>query len=343
MRRIRIVAAGLFAASSLGLAAHAQSGGTFRDVPPDHPFFDEVEWAAEVELLRGCQAATDDRAALFCIRAAVSRGQLAAVLSRLAGATGDPIVDAATLQGLTPDDLRGMQGEPGEAGPPGPAGVPGRTGPAGPAGPTGEPGPIGPSGATGPAGEAGSRGEPGEPGPTGSPGPVGPSGPPGEQGEAGEPGDPGPTGPSGPPGPTGSPGQKGDPGDDGTTPLIGGSLDLLEVGDDEGWLALGHRFAPADTEDSAKMAVPDPMSVADFTVLVEANSSSMLITLSNGTDVISCSVPAGGTTCTAAGPLAFASNSTIAVRVQRTVGEAPEAAGPIYNLRWSASASEVSS
>ena len=52
---------------------------TFKDVPEDHLFFDEIEWLAGEGITKGCNPPEND---LFCPDAAVTRGQFAAMLFR---------------------------------------------------------------------------------------------------------------------------------------------------------------------------------------------------------------------------------------------------------------------
>lgn len=74
---------------------------------------------------------------------------MASFLDRLGALSGqDPVVNAATVQELGPDDLQG---------PAGPAGPEGPAGPAGPAGPEGPQGAEGPQGPQGPEGEPATR------------------------------------------------------------------------------------------------------------------------------------------------------------------------------------------
>lgn len=94
-----------------------------------------IHWLGGTGITSGC---TSNR---FCPDDAVTRGQMATFMHRLSGNTGvAPVVNAATVQGMTPEELRGQQGEPGPAGPQGPEG------------PQGEPGPPGPQGADGVSG-----------------------------------------------------------------------------------------------------------------------------------------------------------------------------------------------
>jgi hypothetical protein len=178
-----------------------------------------VAWLAQHDITRGCGDGTT-----FCGAEAVTRKQVAAFLYRLAHGR---VVDAGTLQGLGPEDLRGQTGArgpagdrgaagpAGERGPAGPAGAPGGAGPAGergPAGPAGAPGGTGPAGApgsTGPAGPAGLQGDAGVQGPKGDAGAAGPQGDKGDKGDAGAPGVQGPGGAVGPAGPTGDTGPQG--------------------------------------------------------------------------------------------------------------------------------------
>ena len=52
---------------------------TFKDVPPDHTFYTEVEWMAAEGITKGCNPPDND---LYCPEAPVTRGQMAAFLYR---------------------------------------------------------------------------------------------------------------------------------------------------------------------------------------------------------------------------------------------------------------------
>lgn len=124
------VVGGLLVAPASAWAAHR-----FSDVPDDSMYAAAVERLDDAGIVQGCSAD------MYCGGDALTRQQVALFLDRLSG-NGDvpPTVDAATLMGFTPEQLRGQKGDPG------------------PAGPAGPPGPPGPQGQTGPAGEAGASG-----------------------------------------------------------------------------------------------------------------------------------------------------------------------------------------
>jgi hypothetical protein len=129
----------------------------FADVPEGSVYRESVERLAAAGITTGCRDG-----GRFCPQDTLTRGQLALFLDRVSGrGSVPPTVDALTVLGLAPGDLRGS------AGPAGPAGPDGRPGPQGPAGPTGARGPQGPPGTDG------DPGTPGGPGPTGSRGPDG--------------------------------------------------------------------------------------------------------------------------------------------------------------------------
>jgi hypothetical protein len=81
-------------------AALANSG--FDDVPPGHMFYDQIMWLVDHQITSGCSVTPP----LYCPDAAVSRGQMAVFMYRLAGnGAGGAIVDADTLDGLDSGDL----------------------------------------------------------------------------------------------------------------------------------------------------------------------------------------------------------------------------------------------
>ena len=123
-RRHIIFAVALVTLMTFSTVAYA-TAGRFSDVPNTNPFVPDIEWLAQSGVTRGC---TTDR---FCPQDFVTRQQMAAFLHRLAISR---VVDASTVQGLTPADL---QGQMGSQGPTGPAGATGSVGPTGPTGPTG--------------------------------------------------------------------------------------------------------------------------------------------------------------------------------------------------------------
>lgn len=122
----------------------------FADVPAEQREFSEaVEFLANSGITQGCSEPQR-----FCPADDVTRQQMALFLHRLSGkGSAAPSVNADTLRGMAPEDLRGQVGPAGEAGA---------------AGPRGEAGPAGPQGATGPAGRNGSDGVQGPAGPPGS-------------------------------------------------------------------------------------------------------------------------------------------------------------------------------
>jgi hypothetical protein len=68
----------------------------FDDVPPGHMFYDQINWIYENGITSGCSVTPP----LYCPDAAVSRGQMAVFMYRLAGnGPGGAIVDADTLDG----------------------------------------------------------------------------------------------------------------------------------------------------------------------------------------------------------------------------------------------------
>lgn len=115
-----------------GAVAIAATG--YSDVEPDHAHADGIAWVSDAGVTHGCGDGTT-----YCPEDSVTRAQMATFMQRLAGdAPGvSPSVDAATVLGMSPEELRGQQG---------PAGPQGSTGPAGPQGPQG------PQGAPGVAG-----------------------------------------------------------------------------------------------------------------------------------------------------------------------------------------------
>lgn len=140
----------------------------YSDVPADPALEAAVEYLADSGITQGCSVSGP---AQYCPDDAVTRRQMALFLHRMSGnGTVEPSVDAQTVQGFTPSQLRG------QAGPPGPAGS------AGAAGPRGDTGPAGAQGATGPAGAQGAAGATGATGPKGDTGAPGVKGDPGANG-----------------------------------------------------------------------------------------------------------------------------------------------------------------
>lgn len=113
-RVVLAIAVAVVLVGSTGAIAATQ----FRDVDDSNVHADAVEWASENGITSGCNDDGD-----FCPSDFARRDQIARLLQRLAGHDPEvaPVVDAATVEGLTADDLRGRQGPAGPPGPPGPA------------------------------------------------------------------------------------------------------------------------------------------------------------------------------------------------------------------------------
>lgn len=96
--------AGLIVVALLVLAVLAPvavyaAGGTFTD--DDTSVFEaDIEWMASTGITFGCNPPDNDN---YCPTKAVNRGQMAAFMHRLAD---NQVVDAKTVQGLAPEDLR---------------------------------------------------------------------------------------------------------------------------------------------------------------------------------------------------------------------------------------------
>jgi hypothetical protein len=74
----------------------------FGDVPPGHMFYDQIMWLVDHQITSGCSVTPP----LYCPDAAVSRGQMAVFMYRLAGnGAAGAIVDADTLDGLDSGDF----------------------------------------------------------------------------------------------------------------------------------------------------------------------------------------------------------------------------------------------
>ena len=107
-----IVTAILTTLAAVGAVAAAS---TFADVNEGHTHEDGISWLVATGVTAGCAAN------LYCPDDPVTRDQMATFMHRLSGnADGvDPSVDAATLQGLTVEEIQqGVETDPGdEAGP----------------------------------------------------------------------------------------------------------------------------------------------------------------------------------------------------------------------------------
>lgn len=83
----------------------------FGDVPTSSPFLEDIEWLADADVTRGCGDGSD-----YCPTEPVTRQQMAAFMHRLAV---NRVVDAGSVRGLGPEDLRGQPGPQGPQGDPG--------------------------------------------------------------------------------------------------------------------------------------------------------------------------------------------------------------------------------
>lgn len=106
-RRLGIATIGVVLAVLIPTIAIAQA--SFPDVPPGYVHAPGIDWVADAGITAGCGGGD------YCPTNPVTRAQMATFLYRASGhAPGiAPSIDAATVQGLGPDDLRG---EPGPSG-----------------------------------------------------------------------------------------------------------------------------------------------------------------------------------------------------------------------------------
>jgi hypothetical protein len=140
-RRVLLLMLVTLALTVLAATVAAFAADRFGDVARGHPHAAGIGWVADAGVTAGCGDGAD-----YCPNDPVNRAQMATFMHRLSGnAPGvAPSVDAATLQGWGPGDLRGAEGPRGPQGP---------EGGQGPEGPQGEQGPEGPQGEQGPEGE----------------------------------------------------------------------------------------------------------------------------------------------------------------------------------------------
>ena len=91
--------AGAFAAQTLGV-------GQFDDVHDDDTHAEAIGWLADAGVTAGC---TPDE---YCPADSVTRAQMATFMRRLAGGDGsvDPVVDAASVGGMTADEILDAHG-----------------------------------------------------------------------------------------------------------------------------------------------------------------------------------------------------------------------------------------
>lgn len=97
----RLLLVALTIVAVLGGTVGAVTAAAFTDVGPTHPFATEIEWLVANDVSTGYPDWT------FRPNEPVTRQAMAAFLYRLAGADPaiTPMVDAATLRGLSPADL----------------------------------------------------------------------------------------------------------------------------------------------------------------------------------------------------------------------------------------------
>ncbi|HVM13851.1 MAG TPA: hypothetical protein VM287_05935 [Egibacteraceae bacterium] len=89
----------------------------FSDVPDGNTHHDAINAIRDAGVTLGCATGR------YCPDDSVRRDQMASFMDRLGALSGqEPVVNARTVQGLGPDELRGPEGPVGPAGPPGPEG-----------------------------------------------------------------------------------------------------------------------------------------------------------------------------------------------------------------------------
>ena len=200
----------------------------------------------------------------------------------------------------------------------------------GPPGTSGAPGAPGATGATGPAGSAGRAGTNGTNGTNGAVGPTGPTGANGTNGAAGAQGATGATGPQGEQGPSGSPADTMLTGRVDAVPGI--QVDLGSQGSGAGSgkanpTAYGapSGISTADTDladvetlspgtDSFLAQNLDVQMTGDGVPLLSDDSVVVNLVV-NGTTELSCTIPAGSSTCESSGAAAVAPGATLAIGV----------------------------
>jgi hypothetical protein len=98
-RRLLVVGLALALVIPAGVLA---GGQTFSDVPPSHKFFKAIEAVAAADVTHGCGDGSK-----YCPDGLVTRGQMAAFLSRLGAlaAGAKPVVNADRLDGLDASDF----------------------------------------------------------------------------------------------------------------------------------------------------------------------------------------------------------------------------------------------
>jgi hypothetical protein len=106
MRRRSFTFVVIVAVTGLALSSTAFATHDFPDVPDSNPFHDDISWLADAGITTGFPDGT------YRPGDPVTRGSMAAFMRRLAGADPDvdPVVDAATVGGVTANLLRQQGG-----------------------------------------------------------------------------------------------------------------------------------------------------------------------------------------------------------------------------------------
>jgi len=72
------------------IGAAGSAGQFFEDVPDNHTFFADISWLSVAGITRGCNPPTNDR---FCPDDSVTRGQMAAFISRAMGYSDEELLN----------------------------------------------------------------------------------------------------------------------------------------------------------------------------------------------------------------------------------------------------------
>lgn len=97
-RRVTIIT--VFVVALMTIPTVLWAAHQFDDVPDSNIFHNDIDWLAQADVTRGCNPPANTQ---FCPGDEVTREQMAAFLRRLAE---NQVVDAATVQGSAPGDLR---------------------------------------------------------------------------------------------------------------------------------------------------------------------------------------------------------------------------------------------
>jgi hypothetical protein len=102
VRRRSFTLAAIIVVAGLALSSTAFAIHDFSDVPDSHPFHEDISWLADSGITTGFPDGT------YRPGQPVTRQSMAAFMRRLAGQDPDvdPVVDAATLDGMTANQLR---------------------------------------------------------------------------------------------------------------------------------------------------------------------------------------------------------------------------------------------